>query len=154
MAGITHGRLGTWKIFRNLKTMWCKAYDMVTITSKQDVTIWHACYRPLQMWIRYFFGNLIIVMMWGIRHGRYYLKKGCEHTAQLLSPLQNANLGFLWELDNCDDARHMTWLLLPQEGMWAYGTAAIAHYRMRAYGTTIITHYRMRAYGTAAITHC
>ena len=33
-----------------------------------------------------FFGNLIIVMARGVRHGRYYLKKGCEHTAWLLSP--------------------------------------------------------------------
>ena len=116
--------------------MW--AYSTATITQCRSGT-------------RNFFGNLIIVV-WGIRHGRYYLKMGCEHTAWPLSPTVNANLELLWALDNCD-ARRMTRSLLPQDGMWAYGTSAITHYRMRAYSMETITHCRMRAYGMAAITH-
>ena len=37
-------------------------------------------------------------MMQSIRHGRYYLKVGCEHTAWLLSPTLDVNSVFLWGL--------------------------------------------------------
>ena len=93
-APITHGRFETWKLFRNLKTMWCEVYNTIAITSRQDVSIWHGRYHPLQMRTRDFSGNLITVMMWGIWHGRYFLKKGCEHMARPLSPIANANSGF------------------------------------------------------------
>ena len=67
---------GTWKL-------WCReAYDTVIITSRWDVSIRHDCYHPLQMQTRDFSRNLITTMMWGIRHGRYYLKIGWEHTAR------------------------------------------------------------------------
>ena len=147
MAAITHYRLGTWKpFFKNLITVWCKAYNMVAITSKWNLSIQHGCYHPLQirnsellqeldnydgarpttqsllpqkgmweystaaitskgnvsiqhgrylplqMWTWDFFRNLIIVMVQGVRYSRYYLKKGCEHMAQLLSPIADREL--------------------------------------------------------------
>ena len=116
--------------------MW--AYSTATITQCRSGT-------------RNFFGNLIIVV-WGIRHGRYYLKMGCEHTAWPLSPTVNANLELLWALDNCD-ARRMTRSLLPQDGMWAYGMTAITHYisRTQNFFRNLITVW-CEAYDTIAIT--
>ena len=90
-----------------------------------------------------------------IRHDRYH-------------PLWIRNSGFLQEFDNCDGTRCTTRSLLPQDRMWAYGIAAISHYRMGtqdflrnlitviARRTTwpLLPQDGMWAYGMAAITHC
>ena len=82
---------------------------MIAITSRWDVIILHGHYHPQQMRTWDFSGNLIIVMTRGVQRGHYYLKRGCENKAWPLSPTTNANLGFLYELENCDGVRRTTW---------------------------------------------
>ena len=102
--GVWHGRyylkMGCVHTARSLSpTVEMRAYGTAAITHCRNASIQHDRYHPLEMRAystaaithyrsrtRDFSGNLIIVMAWGVWHNRYYLKKGCEHMAWLLSP--------------------------------------------------------------------
>ena len=76
-----------------------RAYDTTTITH-------------CRMQTRDFFGNLVTVMLRGVQHDRYYLKKGCEHTT--------------WPLSSTVECKHTARSLSPTTNMRAYDMAIIS----------------------------